>query len=190
MIDLPIFRSSDLPIFRSSDLNIFRASAMPITINSPFSGRPVKIRDQDIGRAVRDEEGRVFYVVPRRRGEGYYSAPTRKGSAKDEERYDKMETRLAQVEQQVQAQAAAVHDATGRRRANPLARLVLLLVVLAGLAAGGYFAFEAWQAAQTGEPLIDEPIDTPTDGPLPDLLPDVPKPDLQWHRLPPLRPAG
>ncbi|MEM7626594.1 MAG: hypothetical protein AAF333_13440 [Planctomycetota bacterium] len=117
---------------------------MPIVINSPYSGLPVKIRDQDIGRAVRDEEGRVFYVVPRASGEGYYSAPTRKGSAKDEARYDKMETRVAQVQEMVDAQAQTVHDATGKRRANPVGRLIVLVLLLGVLTVGGYTAYLMW----------------------------------------------
>lgn len=117
---------------------------MPITINSPHSGRPVKIRDEDIGRAVRDQDGRVFYVVIRTSGEGYYAALTRKGSAKDEERYDKLETRIEQVQEQVDTQAQIVHDATGRRRANPLGRLIVLLLLLGVLAVGGYTAYLTW----------------------------------------------
>jgi len=113
---------------------------MPIIINSPYSGHPVKIRDQDINRAVRDEEGRVFYVVPRANGEGHYAAPTRKGSAKDEERYDKLETKMATTEAHVKAQAPA-HDATGKRRSGSLRRRLVQLVILAALLGAAYYAF-------------------------------------------------
>jgi hypothetical protein len=148
---------------------------MPITVKSPYSGRPVKVRDQDIERAVRDEEGRVFYVVPRPDAEGYYAAPTRKGSPKDLERYDKMQLRAAQVQEQVDEQHRAVHDATGKRRARPLARLITLLVLLAALAGGGYAAYQWWEAQA---PAIPEDVDSPLDSPLPDELPTIPKPDL------------
>ncbi|MEO1235268.1 MAG: hypothetical protein AAFX76_00625 [Planctomycetota bacterium] len=114
---------------------------MPLTVNSPYSGRPVKIRDQDIGRAVRDEEGRVFYVVPRSSGEGYYTAPTRKGSAKDEARYDSMQTKMDAVQEQVVEQHRAVHDATGRRPKPSRGRLVLLLLMLLALVGAGYYFF-------------------------------------------------
>lgn len=115
---------------------------MPITINSPYSGKPVKIRDQDIGRAVRDEEDRIFYVVPRENGEGYYSAPTRKGSAKDEARYNKMLTRSADVQEHIDVQHQAVHDATGRKRPGR-ARLVVRLVLVAGVLVAGFTAYLA-----------------------------------------------
>jgi len=111
---------------------------MPITIHSPYSGRPVKIRDQDIGRAVRDEEDRIFYVVPRASGDGYYAAPTRKGSDKDEQRYDAMQNKMDHVQTQVAKQHHAVHDATGRRRRSPILRRLVLLLILALLAVGGY----------------------------------------------------
>lgn len=109
---------------------------MPITINSPYSGRPVKIRDQDIGRAVRDEEGRIFYVLKRSDGKGYYSSPTRAGGAKDEARYlemaDKMATALDTGQQLSEAQLKQVHDATGKARGGgrKLAFVILILIVL------------------------------------------------------------
>lgn len=115
---------------------------MPITVLSPFSGRPVKVRDQDVGRAVRDEEGRIFYVVARSDGTGYYGSPTRKGSEKDEQRYTDLETKTATTAAQVKAEHAAVqpHDATGPgRQARPLRWLILLLVLLLA-AAGVYIA--------------------------------------------------
>ncbi|MEM1108697.1 MAG: hypothetical protein AAGH99_08410 [Planctomycetota bacterium] len=114
---------------------------MPITINSPYSGRPVKIRDQDIGRAVRDEEDRIFYVVKRESGEGYYAAPTRKGSPKDEQRYDAMQTKMVRVEEQVTEQHQAIHDATGRRNRPSVLRRAVLLLILLALAIAGYAAY-------------------------------------------------
>lgn len=110
---------------------------MPVTVNSPYSGRPVKVRDQDVGRAVRDEDGRIFYVVPRSSGEGFYAAPTRKGSEKDEQRYDEMIEKMEQSDEQVQANLQPPRDATGRRRRRPVAVLVILLL-LAALAGAAY----------------------------------------------------
>ena len=144
---------------------------MPITVNSPYSGRPVKVRDADLGRAIRDEEGRIFYVVQREGGDGYYAAPTRKGSAKDEQRYDDMAAKMAVSDHQVQAQAAAVHDATGRRRSRPALRLVLILLLLAVVAAGLYLYFvglpEGLDLPGTGDDAITptDPLDLPTPGP-------------------------
>ena len=113
---------------------------MPITVNSPYSGRPVKVRDADIERAVRDEEGRVFYVVKRPSGEGYYAALTRKGSAKDEARYDGMETKMDTArEVGAERSAAQVHDATGRRRPGTVRRAVILFVIVLLLAAAAWF---------------------------------------------------
>lgn len=153
---------------------------MPITINSPYSGRPVKLRDQDIGRAVRDEEGRVFYVVQRASGEGYYAALTRKGSAKDEERYDSLATKMASSQENVQAQAAAVHDATGKRRPSLVRRLVgviLLLVVLAaiwyvlssrGMLPEGFpDPFNQVELPTPDPSMIPEPNDMPVTDPVP-----------------------
>ena len=111
---------------------------MPVTVNSPYSGRPVKVRDQDVGRAVRDEDGRIFYVVPRSSGEGFYAAPTRKGSEKDEQRYDEMIEKMEQSDEQVQANLQPPRDATGRKRRRPVAMLVILLL-LAALAGAAYF---------------------------------------------------
>jgi peptidylprolyl isomerase len=130
---------------------------MPLIIHSPYSGRPVKVRDEDVGRAIRDEEGRVFYVVPRA-GEGYYAAPTRKGSAKDEARYDEMAGKMQQAEKASTDERSGRlrgfrgHDATGRRRTAPI-RLLALLMIVAALAAGGYFAWQWWQGQPAGFPL-------------------------------------
>lgn len=127
---------------------------MPITINSPYSGRPVKIRDQDIGRAVRDEEDRIFYAVPRASGEGFYAAPTRKGSEKDEKRYDAMQEKMDTVQEQVAEQHQSVHDATGRRRRSPFVRRLVLLLILAVLAVAGYAAY-VLSTGGTWEELFD-----------------------------------
>lgn len=105
----------------------------PITILSPYSGRPVKVREQDMGRAVRDEEGRIFYIVDDPE-HGLYAARTRKGSDKDLERYRKMQDTSARLDEDDAVQAsrhATVYDATGTKRRNPLGRLVLLIIVLA-----------------------------------------------------------
>lgn len=152
---------------------------MPITINSPYSGLPVKIRDQDISRAVRDEEDRIFYVVPRESGNGYYAAPTRKGSAKDEQRYDAMQQKMGEVQQQVTAQHTAVHDATGRRRSfrqRPVGRLIVLVLLVAALVVAGYAAYVMWGGGAWPDlfgapdaPLSPLPTDNPTTLPTPRL---------------------
>lgn len=110
---------------------------MPVTVNSPYSGRPVKVRDQDVGRAVRDEDGRIFYVVPRSSGEGFYAAPTRKGSEKDEQRYDEMIEKMEQSDEQVKGNLPSPRDATGRKRRRPV--LWLLIVLLIGLGAAAVY---------------------------------------------------
>ena len=107
----------------------------PVTILSPYSGRPVKVRDQDMGRALRDEQGRVFYIVEDPE-QGRYAARTRKGSAKDLERYQKLVAGELEMDQHKQAVAQA-HDATGAKRRNPVGLLVLLVIVLL-LAVGAY----------------------------------------------------
>ena len=113
---------------------------MPITIHSPYSGRPVKVRDGDIGRALRDEENRVFYVVPRRDGNGYYAALTRKGSDKDEQRYEEMLAK-GQTAKEVGAERskAQVHDATGPGRPGTRRRAVYLVIIVLVLAALAWF---------------------------------------------------
>lgn len=130
------------PAGNTADRHPCDSAAMPITINSPYSGRPVKLRDQDVGRAVRDEEGRVFYVVQRASGEGYYAALTRKGSPKDEERYDSLATKMAHSQEQVKKEVAVVHDATGKRRPSMLRKLVGVAVLLIVLAAIWYVLSE------------------------------------------------
>ena len=152
---------------------------MPITVNSPYSGRPVKVRDQDLERAVRDEEGRVFYVVPRASGEGHYAALTRKGSAKDEQRYDAMATKSAAAHEQSRVQQAAVHDATGRRRARPWLRvlgLILLLLIAAAIAYHLLVGFTGTPALPGGDEVIPtDPLNFPNPNPpVPQLSLDPP----------------
>lgn len=149
---------------------------MPITINSPYSGRPVKIRDQDINRAVRDEEDRIFYVVPRSNGEGYYAAPTRKGSPKDEQRYDAMQGKMDEVQEQVTQQHAVAHDATGRPRKRSLGRFVVLVLLVAALVVAGYAAYVVFGGGEwpnlfgvPDAPLSPLPTDNPTDLPTPQI---------------------
>ena len=111
----------------------------PVTILSPYSGRPVKVREQDLGRALRDEQGRVFYIVEDPE-HGRYAARTRKGSPKDLERYRKIESGAAKLDSDEDRPAATAlqpHDATGTKRRNPLG-LLLLVLVLAAIAALGY----------------------------------------------------
>lgn len=113
---------------------------MPITILSPYSGKPVKVRDQDVGRAIRDEEGRIFYIVDATDGGTPYSSMTRKGSEKDEQRYRKLESGSAQLSQTAREHVHQVHDATGKKRRNPVGVLLLVLILaLAGGAAYVYF---------------------------------------------------
>lgn len=146
---------------------------MPITVYSPYSGRPVKVRDQDVGRAVRDEDNRIFYVVPRSWGEGYYAAPTRKGSEKDEQRYLDLEKKIEQSEEQAELQMAPVRDATGKRRRSKLVPLLVVLIVLAGVVAA-YVLFVAedgfeWPGLEdvpgTGSPDPPAQPESPPGGP-------------------------
>ncbi len=114
---------------------------MPITILSPYSGKPVKVRDQDVGRAIRDEERRIFYIVEGADGKGPYASMTRNGSDRDLERYRKLEAGTAQVAEHARATAQQpVHDATGRKRRNPVGLLLVVLVLLA-LAGAAYVYF-------------------------------------------------
>lgn len=113
---------------------------MPITILSPYSGKPVKVRDQDVGRAIRDEEGRIFYIVDGTDGGGHYSSMTRKGSEKDEQRYRKLVDGSAKVDRVAREHVLQAHDATGKKRSNPLGMVILLLIVLA-VAAAAYVYF-------------------------------------------------
>lgn len=111
----------------------------PVTILSPYSGRPVMIREQDLGRALRDEQGRVFYVVEDPE-HGRYAARTRKGSLKDLQRYREIESNVAQFAGEVELKTAAAHDATGSKRRNPVG-LLLVLFILFDLVALGYVYF-------------------------------------------------
>lgn len=149
---------------------------MPVTVNSPYSGRPVKVRDQDVGRAVRDEDGRVFYVVPRASGEGFYAAPTRKGSEKDEQRYDEMLEKMERSDEQVKAVSQPPRDATGRKRRRPAVTVAILLLLAAAVAAGYFVLVEGdgpaakWFDAVVGngasQPADDEDTaDTPASSP-------------------------
>lgn len=146
---------------------------MPITILSPYSGRPVKVRDQDLERALRDEEGRIFYVVEGTDGKGYYASMTRKGSEKDQQRYRKLDERGAVVDQKAKQNVLEAHDATGRKRRNPVGTLVLLLII-AALAGAGYVYVAHPQWLGLGdEPAVNEPSDpSPPATPEPD--PDNP----------------
>jgi len=150
---------------------------MPITVNSPYSGRPVKIRDQDVGRAVRDEDGRVFYVVPRSEGQGYYAAPTRHGSPKDEQRYDEMQLKMEQVSEQSHEQQAIVRDATGKKR-SPVGRWLFLLILLIALGAGGYYWFVIRPSQQTDPTLPANPA-SDTSQPAPESDPELDSSDIE-----------
>jgi len=112
---------------------------MPITILSPYSGKPVKVRDQDVGRAIRDEEGRIFYIVNDEGGD-IYAAMTRKGSEKDLARYQKMVSGSAATHETAKENVLAIHDATGKKRRNPIG-ILMLLVIVAAVIAGAYVYF-------------------------------------------------
>lgn len=172
---------------------------MPLTVLSPYSGRPVKVRDQDVGRAVRDKEGRVFYVVDRANPEAqhegdepapevpvahaddptggtHYASLTRHGSAKDRDRYDALVAKGVVLSEHVAETAPArgapgAHDATGRKR-SPWPRLVVLLVIVALIGVGVKLG---WEALAERELLPDPPwsdLELPEPG-LPDGLPDL-----------------
>jgi len=129
---------------------------MPLTVLSPFSGRPVKVRDQDVGRAMRDEENRIFYVVPKADGSGYYAAPTRKGSAKDEQRYAELQAKTDTSAQHVKTEHAAVHDATGPGRKTGSGKFILLLLLIVAAAIAIYL----WANGTNGLPFFSEPPTT------------------------------
>lgn len=123
----------------------------PVTILSPYSGRPVVVREQDLGRAIRDEQGRVFYVVEDDE-HGRYASMTRKGSPKDLDRYRDLQAGGAPPDDgaaDTDANTAAAspgatrsaqpYDATGTKRRNPVGLIVLVLIGLA-VGAAGYVA--------------------------------------------------
>ena len=129
----------------------------PVTILSPYSGRPVKVREHDLGRAIRDEQGRVFYVVEDPE-HGRYAARTRKGSQKDLERYREIESGVAKLEGDMQLDeetSAPVYDATGSKRSNPLGKLVILVILLA-VAALAFIYFTNPGLIGLGSPDSDE----------------------------------
>ncbi|MEM7575951.1 MAG: FKBP-type peptidyl-prolyl cis-trans isomerase [Planctomycetota bacterium] len=177
---------------------------MPLTVLSPYSGRPVKVRDQDVGRAVRDEEKRVFYVVARPEeapvapadapsGGTHYASLTRHGSEKDLARYDALVTKGAVLEEHRTETAparpvvgSAAHDATGKKR-SPLPRLVVLLLSLIAIGFGVKFGWDALSERELlpAPPWSDLDLPGPEDVPgipgepiLPDLDPPEGTPDL------------
>ena len=135
----------------------------PVTILSPYSGRPVKIREHDLGRALRDEQGRVFYVVEDPE-HGRYAARTRKGSEKDLQRYREIESGVAKLEDGPEledARAQHVHDATGSKRRNPMG-LLAAIVILSVIAAAGYIYLNHpdWLGIESTASEADEAEDT------------------------------
>lgn len=158
----------------------------PITILSPYSGRPVVVREQDLGRAIRDEEGRVFYVVEDPE-HGRYAARTRKGSDKDLERYRAIQAKTAQLDADPAAQAsrsAQAHDATGARRRN-LQGIVVVLLLLLAAAAGGYVfvAHPQWLGLGGDEAETDTPP-APTDSDDATQRQDLPRRDPPLRTMP------
>jgi hypothetical protein len=147
---------------------------MALIVHSPYSGREVKIRDQDVGRAVRDEENRIFYVLERADGSGHYSAPTRAGNLREEARYDELLAKISATRASGQLNSEQqIHDAQGRPRANLLARVILIIIVLAILA-GAYLYFtgrlNALLGRQGAAPPL-QPLPAPT---LPEIAPPKP----------------
>lgn len=132
----------------------------PVTILSPYSGRPVKIREHDLGRALRDEEGRVFYVVEDP-DHGRYAARTRKGSQKDLERYREIEANVAKLHDEVGPDTQGIlqaHDATGNKRQNMMGIALIVLIAIVMAAIGyAYIQYPEWFDQQ------DEAGDFPTE---------------------------
>ncbi|MEM6259943.1 MAG: FKBP-type peptidyl-prolyl cis-trans isomerase [Planctomycetota bacterium] len=153
----------------------------PVTILSPYSGRPVKVREQDLGRALRDEQGRVFYVVEDPE-HGRYAARTRKGSPKDLERYREIEAGVAKLDSDADRPAANLqtHDATGSKRRNPIG-LLLIVVLIAAAAALGYIYlnYPGWLGLEGTEPATQEDADAdgPSAEPTSFIKPAVPEPN-------------
>ncbi len=103
---------------------------MWIDVNSPHSGRIVRVRDKDVGRSVRDEDGRIFFVLPRSDGEGHYGSVTRTGGPKEEQKYLEMLAKEEHAKATGQAiTAAAIHDATGRRRSSWRGKAVIFFIL-------------------------------------------------------------
>ncbi len=132
----------------------------PVTLLSPYSGRPVVVREEDLGRAIRDDEGRVFYVVEDDE-HGRYASMTRKGSAKDLERYRALQSGGAPAMNgsalagaalsTSSAQQTQAYDATGTKRRNPVGIVVMLgLIVLLGAALYIALVHPSWLGIDRG----------------------------------------
>lgn len=170
---------------------------MPITVLSPFSGRPVKVRDQDVSRAIRDEEGRIFYVVERSDGKGYYAAPTRKGSEKDEQRYLELQAKTSAVAASVKdaggkAAMPLAHDATGRGNDSGIRKFILLLLLLlcASVVAWVIYVFgDQLTGGGTGSPTTPA-LPAPSELPQPEVEPGAALPaDITQARAPSAAPV-
>ncbi len=139
----------------------------PVTLLSPYSGRPVVVREQDLGRAIRDEQGRVFYVVEDPE-HGRYASMTRKGSAKDLDRYRLLQSGQAPAMNGAAGSASGLsqslpaHDATGIKRRNPVGIAVLIalsLLVVASIYV--VFAHPEWLGLESkGNPPANQPDTT------------------------------
>lgn len=112
---------------------------MPITVLSPFSGKPVKVRDNDAGRAVRDEENRIFYVIPKSDGTGYYGATTRAGNPKEEARALELESKVAVGKGEAKARHEEMNELRKpARRFKPV--YFILVVAVVGAVLWAFFA--------------------------------------------------
>ena len=120
-----------------------------VEVYSPHDGQPVRVREQDIGRAVRDGEGRIFYVLEKSDGSGYYGATTRAGGEREERRARELEQKLAKADAKKQQEVhAARHDATGKRDASWIGRLIVVVIVLVLAALACAYLFPAvWEMA-------------------------------------------
>ena len=152
----------------------------PVTLLSPYSGRPVVVREEDLGRAIRDDEGRVFYVVEDDE-HGRYASMTRKGSAKDLERYRALQSGGAPTVNgstpsgaspaASSAQPPQAYDATGAKRRNPVGIILMLgLIVLLGAALYVALVHPSWLGIDGGDkdppsnPEQSQPDQTPAPG--------------------------
>lgn len=105
-----------------------------IHVNSPYDNNPVKVLEKDIGKAVKDGEGRMFYVLPRSDGSGYFGAISRKDAGKEEQEAAHRDAKQSRAD----AASRRIEPAAGGTSRTGSVRMILGLVILAAIAAGGY----------------------------------------------------